>query len=252
VSIDVIVLVLDAPIQPPARRLVAVVLAEAANADGSRAFPGRGRLQRRTGLEQRAIRAHIAALIESGVLREEKRAKPGVRRQFAFNLDRLRTYGGAHVPPNGGTAVPSTPAGGGAQGPERRHPAAAKAAAPDPPSVLSRPEPSEVRYLDEMLNGSTESTGAGWSHLPPDALDYLTNDQAHLVEQVAALARQQITRTQIVAIRNDRNRHGDYALTEALRRIVGHHRDSSGGVIRDSLALIRYETIEVARELGAQ
>jgi hypothetical protein len=84
VSYEVVAAVLRSGIAPPSRKLVAVVLAEAARPDGSDAWPGRERLRRYTGLSDVMVRQHIAALIDAGVVREDRRAHEGVRRTFSF------------------------------------------------------------------------------------------------------------------------------------------------------------------------
>lgn len=81
--------VLRARIRPAARKLVAVVMAEAADRDGRRIFPGEERLAARTSMSARHVRRHIAALVADRILVRVRRGRDGQRAEFRLNLERL-------------------------------------------------------------------------------------------------------------------------------------------------------------------
>jgi hypothetical protein len=74
---------------PAGRKLVAVVLADAAEKDGRRAYPGEERLARRSGLSSRRVRGHIEALLADGIIRQTRRGHTKQRAEFDFNMARL-------------------------------------------------------------------------------------------------------------------------------------------------------------------
>jgi hypothetical protein len=86
---QVVQAVLRARITPPARKLVAVALAEHANKDGTRARPGMKLLRIYTGLSERRVLAHIGGLIDEKIVTRVLRGHEDQRAEFRFHLDRL-------------------------------------------------------------------------------------------------------------------------------------------------------------------
>lgn len=88
-SIRVIDAVLLAAIDPPARKLLAVGLANHAHDDGTRVFPGIGLMRVYVRLKDRQIYEHLEGLVDDKVLRRVGRGYEGRRAEFRFDLDRL-------------------------------------------------------------------------------------------------------------------------------------------------------------------
>jgi hypothetical protein len=164
--------VLDADIRPPGRKLVAVVFAESAREDGTRAFPGASRLGVRTGMAPATTREHVRHLIEiDRVLIEVRRAQTNQRRELRFDLGRLAELTGASVPAAvAGTGSPTaagTPA-------NRCRPASEQAPAHQRPSVLPRPTssieperaPSATRRRDPIFDALVEACGLNYAEMP--------------------------------------------------------------------------------------
>jgi hypothetical protein len=202
-SVQVLAAVWNADIEPAGLKLVALALADAAEPDGSRAFPGRDRLGRMTRLKPSMIRYYIGDLIEAGVVIEVRRAfgsprgGPTQRREFRFDLAKLaasvvrplpRDHTGATrpAPVEGTGATPSAPVEGTGATPSapvegtgatraanRRHPVGEQAPPGPPPSVLTRPDPSfgastkpnpNGHRRDELFEAVADACGIDWAN----------------------------------------------------------------------------------------
>jgi predicted ArsR family transcriptional regulator len=74
-------------ILPPARKLVALVLATYANNDGTNARPGEGRLAQNCGISERAVRGHLAALRDLGLIVRTFQGSSAGRQKLADSYD---------------------------------------------------------------------------------------------------------------------------------------------------------------------
>jgi hypothetical protein len=157
VSIRLVQLVLDASFDSAPQKLVALVLANAADEDGTHVYPGRDRLARETGLTPDRVRRHIAVLIRVGVVVEVERARPGHRREFRFDLDRLRALRTVDV----GNDVPSewgasTPGMGGVDDGRPNIP---------PPVASDGPARVPARRRDPLFEAVAEVCDLDWTAL---------------------------------------------------------------------------------------
>ena len=71
------------PIRPPLRKLVALMIATYANGNGGNAHPGEDRLAEECGITTRAVRGHLAALREVGLLVRTFNGSQSGRRRLA-------------------------------------------------------------------------------------------------------------------------------------------------------------------------
>lgn len=71
------------PIRPPVRKLVALMVGTYASADGTNAHPGEDRLAEECGITPRAVRGHLAALRDLGLIVRTFEGAKGGRRKLA-------------------------------------------------------------------------------------------------------------------------------------------------------------------------
>jgi hypothetical protein len=132
--------VIAAPIRPVGRKLVALILANAAHDNGTGVYPGEERLVRETGLSASQIRRHLHDLREEDrIIVEVRKARAGIAHEHRFDLPRLVRLDDRHE----ARMDAHQSLGRGAHGrAERRASVREEARISARPNVLNRPQPS--------------------------------------------------------------------------------------------------------------